>query len=87
MNSRDSVSGRQTFVRWWRRFWTGALVLVLVTTGVVYLVSAGNGERGDPGDAAAIPLTVGAATCAFLVLLWAVVCSVGFARERRSLST
>lgn len=66
----------------------GTLALVLVTMGAVYLVdSTRSGEGGDPGDVAAIPLTVGAATCAFLVLLWAVVCSVRFARERRSLST
>ena len=63
-----------------------ALVLVLMTTGAVYLVgSTGGGETGDPGDAAAIPLAVGAATCAFLELLWAVVCCVGLSRDRRSL--
>jgi hypothetical protein len=64
----------------------GTLVLVLMTTGAVSLVgSTGGGETGDPGDAAAIPLAVGAATCAFLELLWAVVCCVGLSRDRRSL--
>lgn len=87
MTSRDRSAGHQTFVRWWRRFWIGTLALVLVTIGAVYLEeSTRGGQGGDPGDAAAIPVTVGAVTCVFLVLLWAVACSVGFVRERRSLS-
>lgn len=86
MTSRDSARGREALAQWWRRFWMGTLVLVLMTTGAVYLVvSTGGGETGDPGDAAAIPLAVGAATGAFLELLWAVVCCVGLSRDRRSL--
>lgn len=85
MTSRESVSAPSdsaAFSRWWRRFWLGALVLVGVTVGAVYVLTPTEGN--DPGDAAAIPLTIGAALCALLIVVWGAVCLAGLIRGRRA---
>lgn len=86
MNSRESVSpasgSAAAFAHWWRRFWIGALVLIGVTVGIVAIVSPP--EVGDPGDAAAIPLTIGAALCALLIVVWGALCLAGLIRGRRT---
>lgn len=79
MSSRGTVSPP---ARWWRRFWSGVLVLVAVTVGVVLVLTPSEG--GDPGDAAAIPVTIGTALCVLLIALWGVMCLTGFRRERRA---